>query len=127
MQPLKDDSAGNASNADRLPFFHAHRRLMLCAGLLLAVAGGLYAAGLPPSLAILLGFDAGALIFLILTARVFGRTSAAAPGTPASTTSGAAASSGAASRCPAWCWSRCGWKCARRTMWARLSTCWPRP
>lgn len=78
MQPLKDDSAGNASNADRLPFFHAHRRLMLCAGLLLAVAGGLYAAGLPPGLAILLGFDAGALIFLILTARVFGRTSAAA-------------------------------------------------
>ncbi|MCC3262717.1 DUF1345 domain-containing protein, partial [Paenibacillus polymyxa] len=50
----------------------------LCAGLLLAVAGGLYAAGLPPSLAILLGFDAGALIFLLLTVRVFGRTSAAA-------------------------------------------------
>ena len=99
MQPLKDDNspddnapagngrdhdarrrqarhedAGHASNTERLPFFHAHRRLMLCAGLLLVVAGGLYAAGLSPSLAILLGFDVGALIFLILTVRVFGRT-----------------------------------------------------
>lgn len=85
MQPLKDEnasdeSAGNGSGpeADRLPFFHAHRRLMLCAVLLLAVAGALYAAGLSPSLAILLGFDAGALVFLILTVRVFGRSSAAA-------------------------------------------------
>ena len=78
MQPLKDDSAGNASNADRLPFFRPAGWLDWAAGLLLAVAGGLYAAGLPPSLAILLGFDAGALIFLILTVRVFGRTSAAA-------------------------------------------------
>lgn len=84
MQPLKDENAsdengGNsrAPEADRLPFLHAHRRLMLCAVLLLAVAGGLYAAGLSPSLAILLGFDAGALVFLILTVRVFGRTGAA--------------------------------------------------
>ncbi len=74
----RHDDAGHASHTERLPFFHAHRRLMLCAGLLLAVAGGLYAAGLSPSLAILLGFDVGALIFLILTVRVFGRTSAAA-------------------------------------------------
>ena len=98
MQPLKDDEtrndkAGNdkarrddarndeapgGESADPLPFFHAHRRLMLCAGLLLAVALGLYAAGLSPSLAALLGFDVGALVFLLLTARVFGRTSPAA-------------------------------------------------
>ena len=79
MQPLKDESArnGNAPNADRLTFFDAHRRLMLCAALLVAVAGVLYAAGLPPSLSILLGFDAGALVFLFFTARVFGRTTAA--------------------------------------------------
>lgn len=82
MQPLKNDEAGNdehpsGASPDPLPFFHAHRRLMMCAGLLLAVAGGLYAAGLPLSLAVLLGFDAGALVFLVLTARLFGRTSPA--------------------------------------------------
>lgn len=75
----RDAGAGAASNAKPLPFFDAHRRLMLCAGLLLVVAGGLYAAGagLTPSLALLLGFNAGALVFLILTVRVFSRTSAA--------------------------------------------------
>ncbi|WP_238914494.1 DUF1345 domain-containing protein [Achromobacter insolitus] len=70
----KDDSASGAA----LPFFHAHRRLVACAGLLLATAGGLYALGVPWVLALLLGFDAGALVFLLMTARVFGRTSAAA-------------------------------------------------
>jgi len=73
----RDAGAGAASNAEPLPFFDAHRRLMLCAGLLLVVAGGLYGAGLTPSLALLLGFDAGALVFLILAVRVFSRTSAA--------------------------------------------------
>ncbi len=79
MPPVKDfepedDSASGAA----LPFFHAHRRLVACAGLLLATAGGLYALGVPWVLALLLGFDAGALVFLLMTARVFGRTSAAA-------------------------------------------------
>jgi uncharacterized membrane protein len=46
--------------------------------LLLVTAGGLYALGVPWVLALLLGFDAGALVFLLMTARVFGRTSAAA-------------------------------------------------
>lgn len=80
MQPLKDDDPRNSeaqsgAASDPLPFFHAHRRLMMCAGLLLAVAGGLYAAGLSPGLALLLGFDAGAVVFLVITARVFGRAS----------------------------------------------------
>ncbi|CAB3630750.1 MULTISPECIES: DUF1345 domain-containing protein [Achromobacter] len=79
MPPLKDfepedDSAAGAA----LPFFHAHRRLVGCAGLLLVTAGGLYALGVPWVLSLLLGFDAGALVFLLMTARVFGRTSAAA-------------------------------------------------
>ncbi|GLK96245.1 hypothetical protein GCM10008164_39870 [Achromobacter xylosoxidans] len=79
MPPVKDfepedDSASGAA----LPFFHAHRRLVACAGLLLATAGGLYALGVPWVLALLLGFDAGALVFLLMTARVFGRTNAAA-------------------------------------------------
>ncbi|EHK63507.1 DUF1345 domain-containing protein [Achromobacter arsenitoxydans] len=78
MQPPKDDDPpSGSSGADRLPFFHAHRRLMLCAVLLLAVGGTLYALGITASLAVLLGFDAGALVFLVLTARVFGRTSPA--------------------------------------------------
>ncbi|MBO9330132.1 hypothetical protein A6B37_10265 [Achromobacter sp. HZ01] len=76
MPPLKDFEPETA--AASLPFFHAHRRLVLCAALLLAGAGVLYAAGLPLVLALLLGFDLGALVFLILTARVFGRTSAQA-------------------------------------------------
>ena len=77
MPPLKDfEPETSAPSAGSLPFFHAHRRLVLCAGLLLVTAAGLYAAGLPLMLALLLGFDAGALVFLVATARVFGRTSA---------------------------------------------------
>lgn len=79
MPPIKDfEPETDVSPVARLPFFHAHRRLVLCAGLLLAAAGGLYAAGVPAMLALLLGFDLGALVFLVMTARVFGRTSAAA-------------------------------------------------
>jgi len=78
MQPPKDEATRSGpSSADRLPFLYAHRRLMLCAVLLLAVSGVLYALGLSPSLALLLGFDAGALVFLVLTARIFGKTSPA--------------------------------------------------
>lgn len=66
-----------AAAVDRLPFFHAHRRLVMC-GLLFVVAGGAaYALGRSPSLALLLGFDAAALVFLVLTARVFGQASSA--------------------------------------------------
>ena len=67
--PEDDSSSGIA-----LPFFHAHRRLVGCAALLLVMAGGLYALGVPGVLALLLGFDAGALVFLLMTARAFGRT-----------------------------------------------------
>jgi uncharacterized membrane protein len=78
MPPIKDfEPETPAPSVASLPFFHAHRRLVLCAGLLLAMAGALYAAGVAPVLALLLGFDAGALVFLVLTARVFGRTGAA--------------------------------------------------
>lgn len=86
MPPLKNDDTDDGTDdtsrpgspaADRLPFFHAHRRLMLCAVLLLAVGGSLYALGLSASLALLLGFDAGALVFLVLTVRIFGKTSPA--------------------------------------------------
>lgn len=67
----------SAASVDRLPFFHAHRRLVMC-GLLFVVAGGAaYALGRSPSLALLLGFDAAALVFLVLTARVFGQASSA--------------------------------------------------
>lgn len=67
----------SAAAVDRLPFFHAHRRLVMC-GLLFVVAGGAaYALGRSPSLALLLGFDAAALVFLVLTARVFGQASSA--------------------------------------------------
>ncbi|SSW73627.1 DUF1345 domain-containing protein [Achromobacter veterisilvae] len=79
MPPIKDfEPETDVSPVASLPFFHAHLRLVLCAGLLLAAAGGLYAAGVPAMLALLLGFDLGALVFLVMTARVFGRTSAAA-------------------------------------------------
>ena len=79
MPPLKDfEPEDDASSSAALPFFHAHRRLVGCAALLLVMAGALYALGVPWVLALLLGFDAGALVFLLMTARVFGRTSAAA-------------------------------------------------
>ncbi|ALM84821.1 DUF1345 domain-containing protein [Bordetella sp. N] len=58
-------------SVDRLPFFHAHRRLMLCAVLALAAGVGAYVLKAPLSLAALLGFDAGALVFLLTTARAF--------------------------------------------------------
>ena len=79
MPPLKDfEPEDDSATGAALPFFHAHRRLVGCAALLLVMAGGLYALGVPWVLALLLGFDAGALVFLLMTARVFGRTSAAA-------------------------------------------------
>lgn len=68
---------GHGASVERLPFFHAHRRLMLCGMLFLAVGGGAYAWGRSVSLALLLGFDAAALVFLVLTARVFGKASPA--------------------------------------------------
>ncbi|WP_088159622.1 DUF1345 domain-containing protein [Achromobacter xylosoxidans] len=79
MPPLKDfEPEDDSAAGTALPFFHAHRRLVGCAALLLVMAGALYALGVPWVLALLLGFDAGALVFLLMTARVFGRTSAAA-------------------------------------------------
>lgn len=78
-KPIPDDPPAEdpATSVDSLPFFHAHRRLLLC-GLLFVVAGGVaYALGRSPSLALLLGFDAAALVFLLLTARVFGQASPA--------------------------------------------------
>ncbi|WP_332611402.1 DUF1345 domain-containing protein [Achromobacter sp. ESBL13] len=68
---------GHSALVERLPFFHAHRRLMLCGMLFLVVGGGAYAWGRSVSLALLLGFDAAALVFLVLTARVFGKASPA--------------------------------------------------
>ncbi len=74
--PLKDPDA-DPDNVAGLPFFHAHRRLVMC-GLLFAVAaGGLYEAGLPPSRSVLLGFDAAALVFLLLTVWAFGKATPA--------------------------------------------------
>ncbi|MFC4273630.1 DUF1345 domain-containing protein [Achromobacter aloeverae] len=62
---------------DNLPFLQTHRRLLLCGLLLLIVAGGAYGMKCPPSLALLLGFDVAALVFLLATARVFVRASPA--------------------------------------------------
>ncbi|WP_082306204.1 DUF1345 domain-containing protein [Achromobacter piechaudii] len=70
-----DDAA--ASSVDRLPFFHAHRRLVGCAVLFVAVGGAAYALGRSSSLALLLGFDAAALVFLVLTAKGFSQASSA--------------------------------------------------
>jgi len=58
-----------------LPFWHAHRRLVVCALLFAAAAGGLAAYGVSVGLALLTGFDAAALVFLVVTVRAFGRTS----------------------------------------------------
>jgi len=75
--PRESSHEHAAASVDSLPFFHAHRRLVMC-GLLFVVAGGAaYALGCSPSLALLLGFDAAALVFLVLTARVFGQASSA--------------------------------------------------
>ena len=73
-EPPPDDAA---TAADRLPFFHAHRRLVLCGLLFLAVGAGSYVWSRSTGLALLLGFDAAALVFLVLTARVFGQASPA--------------------------------------------------
>ncbi|MBB1625761.1 DUF1345 domain-containing protein [Achromobacter sp. UMC71] len=71
--PVKDDTSDASSAAvARLPFFHAHRRLVLCGLLFAAVTVGLYLAGMSPSRAGLLGFDAAALVFLLFTASAFG-------------------------------------------------------
>lgn len=78
-KPIPDDPQAEdpAASVESLPFFHAHRRLVLC-GLLFVVAGGVaYVLGRSPSLALLLGFDAAALVFLVVTARAFGQASPA--------------------------------------------------
>ena len=78
-KPIPDDPKAEdpAASVESLPFFHAHRRLVLC-GLLFVVAGGIaYVLGRSPSLALLLGFDAAALVFLVVTARAFGQASPA--------------------------------------------------
>ncbi|WP_454691725.1 DUF1345 domain-containing protein [Achromobacter aloeverae] len=78
-KPISDkprtEDAGASS--DNLPFLHAHLRLLLCGVLLVAAGGSAYALGCPPSLSLLLGFDVGALVFLLATARVFARASPA--------------------------------------------------
>lgn len=56
-----------------LPFFHAHRRLVLCGALFAILAGALWRVGLTPSRAGLLAFDVAALVFLLLTSAAFGR------------------------------------------------------
>ncbi|WP_233233791.1 DUF1345 domain-containing protein [Bordetella sp. LUAb4] len=73
-KPQEQDPVASVA---RLPFFHAHRRLMLCAVLALAAGGGAYALAAPLSLAVLLGFDVGALVFLLMTAHAFGQGSPA--------------------------------------------------
>ncbi|NMK49891.1 DUF1345 domain-containing protein [Achromobacter sp. Bel] len=78
-KPIPDDPQAEdpVASVESLPFFHAHRRLVLC-GLLFVVAGGVaYVLGRSPSLALLLGFDAAALVFLVVTARAFGKASPA--------------------------------------------------
>jgi uncharacterized membrane protein len=52
----------------------AHPRLFSGALLLLLLTGGLAAGGMNPALALLVGFDTGALIFLVLTAVYFNRS-----------------------------------------------------
>jgi len=76
--PGKQQNQDPAGSVDSLPFFHAHRRMLLCGLLALAAGGGAYALKAPVSLAILLGFDTGALVFLLVTARVFAQASPAA-------------------------------------------------
>lgn len=72
--PVKDpETESTPAAVASLPFFHAHARLMLCALLFVALAVGLYLAGLSPSRAGLLGFDAAALVFLLVTGRAFGK------------------------------------------------------
>ena len=56
--PVKDhDADAPPAAVARLPFFHAHLRLVLCGLLFVAVAAGLYLAGMSPSRAGLLGLS----------------------------------------------------------------------
>lgn len=72
--PVKDhDADAPPAAVARLPFFHAHQRLVLCGLLFVAVAAGLYLAGMSPSRAGLLGFDVAALVFLLVTGAAFGK------------------------------------------------------
>ncbi|WMD20488.1 DUF1345 domain-containing protein [Achromobacter seleniivolatilans] len=73
-KPIPDSQIEDtAESAERLPFFHAHRRLVLCGLLFLAVGGAAYGLGSPSSRALLLGFDVAAIVFLVVTARAFGK------------------------------------------------------
>ena len=77
--PVKaPDTDSTQAGVAPLPFFHAHRRLVLCGLLFVAVAVGLWRAGLAPSRAGLLGFDLAALVFLLLTGAAFGKATPAA-------------------------------------------------
>lgn len=76
--PVKDPQTESPSTeVEPLPFFHAHRRLVLCGLLFAAMAGALWRAGLTPSRAGLLAFDVAALVFLLLTAAAFGKATPA--------------------------------------------------
>lgn len=70
-QPVNIPPLDEGPVVPRVHFMRAHRRLMLGALLFVGVGGGLYAYGLSIPLALLLGFDAGALVFLISTFRIF--------------------------------------------------------
>ncbi len=71
--PVKDpETESPPARVARLPFVHAHRRLVLCGLLFVAVATGLYLTGMSPSRACLLGFDLAALVFLLFTVSAFG-------------------------------------------------------
>jgi len=76
--PGKQQKQDPAASVESLPFFHAHRRMLLCGLLALAAGGAAYALKAPFSLALLSGFDAGALVFLLVTARIFAQGSPAA-------------------------------------------------
>ncbi|NMU93306.1 DUF1345 domain-containing protein [Achromobacter ruhlandii] len=76
--PAKDPQIESPSTeVEPLPFFHAHRRLVLCGLLFAALAGALWRVGLTPSRAGLLAFDVAALVFLLLTAAAFGKATPA--------------------------------------------------
>jgi len=72
--PDKQKNKDSLASVDSLPFFHAHRRLMLCGILALVAGGGAYVLKAPLSLALLSGFDVGALVFLLVTARAFAKS-----------------------------------------------------
>ncbi len=72
-QPVNAPQPDDVPAGPRMAFMRAHARLMLAALLFLAVGGALYAAGQSIALALLLGFDVGALVFLITTFAIFSR------------------------------------------------------